>query len=39
MAGLLDLARRFNLRLGNLTTSSATLEDVFLFHTGRSLRE
>lgn len=39
MAGLLGLARQFNLRLDSLTTSSATLEDVFLFHTGRSLRE
>ncbi|HEU4793385.1 MAG TPA: ABC transporter ATP-binding protein, partial [Nitrolancea sp.] len=39
MAGLLGLARQLNLRLDNLTTSSATLEDVFLHHTGRSLRE
>jgi ABC-2 type transport system ATP-binding protein len=39
MAGLLGLARKFNLRLDNLNTSSATLEDVFLHHTGRSLRE
>jgi hypothetical protein len=36
---LLSLAGRLGLRLDNLATSSATLEDVFLAYTGRSLRE
>ena len=39
MAGLLGLARDFRLRLDNLATSKATLEDVFLRFTGRRLRE
>lgn len=39
MAGLLEVAERYDIRLDNLTTSSATLEDVFLQFTGRSLRE
>ncbi|HET9017796.1 MAG TPA: ABC transporter ATP-binding protein [Thermomicrobiaceae bacterium] len=39
MAGLLGLAREYDLRLDNLATSRATLEDVFLRYTGRSLRE
>ncbi|MGH9174014.1 MAG: ATP-binding cassette domain-containing protein, partial [Vicinamibacterales bacterium] len=39
LTALLDLARRLDVRLDNLSTSSATLEDVFLAYTGRSLRE
>ena len=39
LAALLSLAGRLGLRLDNLSTSSATLEDVFLAYTGRSLRE
>jgi ABC-2 type transport system ATP-binding protein len=39
LAALLSLAGRLGLRLDNLATSSATLEDVFLAYTGRSLRE
>lgn len=36
---LFALAESLNLRLDNLTSQSATLEDVFLSYTGRSLRE
>jgi ABC-2 type transport system ATP-binding protein len=39
LGALLELAGRLGLRLDNLATSSATLEDVFLAYTGRSLRE
>ncbi len=39
MAALLDLASARGLRLDNLATESATLEDVFLHYTGRRLRE
>jgi ABC-2 type transport system ATP-binding protein len=39
LAALLELAGRLGLRLDNLSTASATLEDVFLAYTGRSLRE
>ncbi len=39
LAGLFMLADEQGVRLDNLTTTSATLEDVFLFYTGRSLRE
>ena len=39
MTGLLGLARDYRLRLDNLATSKATLEDVFLRFTGRRLRE
>jgi ABC-2 type transport system ATP-binding protein len=39
LAALLSLAGRLGLRLDNLSTASATLEDVFLAYTGRSLRE
>ncbi|MFO7269993.1 MAG: ABC transporter ATP-binding protein [Sphaerobacter thermophilus] len=39
MSALLATAREAGLRLDNLSTSSATLEDVFLALTGRSLRE
>ncbi len=37
--GLLTIADSLNFQLDNLTTSSANLEDVFLYYTGRSLRE
>jgi ABC-2 type transport system ATP-binding protein len=36
---LLQLAEQLGIRLDNLSTTSATLEDVFLSYTGRSLRE
>jgi ABC-2 type transport system ATP-binding protein len=36
---LLQVADELRVRLDNLSTSSATLEDVFLAYTGRSLRE
>jgi ABC-2 type transport system ATP-binding protein len=39
LAGLLEIASELDIRLDNLTTSSANLEDVFLAYTGRSLRE
>jgi ABC-2 type transport system ATP-binding protein len=39
LGALLRLADDLRLRLDNLSTSSATLEDVFLAYTGRSLRE
>lgn len=39
LADLFVLADEEGVRLDNLTTTSATLEDVFLFYTGRSLRE
>jgi ABC-2 type transport system ATP-binding protein len=39
LAGLFALAERSGARLDTLTSSSATLEDVFLTYTGRSLRE
>lgn len=39
LAGLFALADEEGVRLDNLTTTSATLEDVFLSYTGRSLRE
>jgi ABC-2 type transport system ATP-binding protein len=39
LGALLSLAGRLGVRLDNLSTSSATLEDVFLAYTGRSLRE
>lgn len=39
LAGLFGLADESGVRLDNLTSSSATLEDVFLSYTGRSLRE
>ena len=39
LGALLRLAGRLGIRLDNLSTSSATLEDVFLAYTGRSLRE
>ncbi|CAN5678889.1 ABC transporter ATP-binding protein [soil metagenome] len=39
LADLFALADEEGVRLDNLTTTSATLEDVFLSYTGRSLRE
>ena len=39
LGALFDLARSLGLELDNLTSTSATLEDVFLTYTGRSLRE
>jgi ABC-2 type transport system ATP-binding protein len=39
LTGLLGIASDTELRLDNLTTASANLEDVFLHLTGRSLRE
>jgi len=39
LTGLLGIASELDLRLDNLATSSANLEDVFLNLTGRSLRE
>lgn len=39
LTGLLAIASELNLRLDNLMTASANLEDVFLNLTGRSLRE
>lgn len=36
---LLQLAQQLRLRLENLSSDRATLEDVFLSYTGRSLRE
>ncbi|MDQ3548717.1 MAG: ABC transporter ATP-binding protein [Chloroflexota bacterium] len=39
LTALLQLAERQGIRLDNLSTTSATLEDVFLSYTGRSLRE
>jgi ABC-2 type transport system ATP-binding protein len=39
LSGLLRIAGDLGIRLDNLTTSSANLEDVFLAYTGRSLRE
>ncbi len=38
LTGLLGIASDLDLRLNNLTTTSANLEDVFLNLTGRSLR-
>lgn len=39
LGALLQVAGELDIRLDNLTTSSANLEDVFLSYTGRSLRE
>jgi ABC-2 type transport system ATP-binding protein len=39
LGSLFELARELGLELDNLTSTSATLEDVFLTYTGRSLRE
>ena len=39
LTALLQLSDRLGIRLDNLSTTSATLEDVFLSFTGRSLRE
>jgi ABC-2 type transport system ATP-binding protein len=39
LTGLLELTREQGVRLDSLSSSSATLEDVFLAYTGRSLRE
>src|SRR5690606_23429374 len=39
MSALLSVADDYGIRLDNLSSSSATLEDVFLSLTGRSLRE
>ncbi|HLT17921.1 MAG TPA: ABC transporter ATP-binding protein [Thermomicrobiales bacterium] len=39
LTGLLAIASEFDIRLDNLATESANLEDVFLSLTGRSLRE
>lgn len=39
LSELFRLAEEEQVRLDNLTTTSATLEDVFLAYTGRSLRE
>lgn len=39
LSALLRIAGDLDIRLDNLTTSSANLEDVFLAYTGRSLRE
>ncbi|MEX2314335.1 MAG: ABC transporter ATP-binding protein [Thermomicrobiales bacterium] len=39
LTALLRLAEQLGIRLDNLSTTSATLEDVFLSYTGRSLRE
>ncbi|HEX5164737.1 MAG TPA: ABC transporter ATP-binding protein [Thermomicrobiales bacterium] len=39
LTALLQLSERLGVRLDNLATTSATLEDVFLSYTGRSLRE
>jgi len=39
LSALLQLSDQLGIRLDNLSTTSATLEDVFLSYTGRSLRE
>jgi ABC-2 type transport system ATP-binding protein len=39
LVALLQLATDLGVRLDNLSSTSATLEDVFLTYTGRSLRE
>ncbi|RIK38621.1 MAG: ABC transporter [Chloroflexi bacterium] len=39
LKALLDLAGELGIHLDNLATTGATLEDVFLAYTGRSLRE
>ncbi|HEX2281923.1 MAG TPA: AAA family ATPase, partial [Thermomicrobiales bacterium] len=39
LSDLFELAESAGVRLDNLTSTSATLEDVFLSYTGRSLRE
>lgn len=39
LGALLQLAGALGVRLDNLSTAGATLEDVFLAYTGRSLRE
>lgn len=39
LAALLRLAEDLGIRLDNLASTGATLEDVFLAYTGRSLRE
>lgn len=39
LVGLFDLAESLGTRLDNLTSTAASLEDVFLAYTGRSLRE
>jgi len=39
LTGLLAIASEYDIRLDNLATESANLEDVFLNLTGRSLRE
>ena len=39
LTGLLRMASEFDVKLDNLATTSANLEDVFLNLTGRSLRE
>jgi ABC-type multidrug transport system ATPase subunit len=39
MTRLLELAQRVGVKFDSLTTSGATLEDVFLHHTGRRLRD
>ena len=39
LGALLRLADELGIRLDNLSSSGATLEDVFLAYTGRSLRE
>jgi ABC-2 type transport system ATP-binding protein len=39
LTALLQLSERLGIRLDNLSSTSATLEDVFLSYTGRSLRE
>jgi ABC-2 type transport system ATP-binding protein len=39
LASLLRISAELGVRLDNLSSASATLEDVFLYLTGRSLRE
>ena len=39
LSALFSLAEQSGVRLDNLTSTNATLEDVFLSYTGRSLRE
>jgi ABC-2 type transport system ATP-binding protein len=39
LKALLDLAGELGIRVDNLATTGATLEDVFLAYTGRSLRQ
>ena len=39
VAALMDLARARNVRVKKVTVQSTTLDDVFLYYTGRELRD